>query len=557
MRRRPGGPGRCLTLPGRARGAAHVGYASFVLARAGLLGPGSLGALARSGADLVRAGLNPAGAYAFGAARFGDRPAVVDDRGSLTFTEMHRRAESLAGSFSASGIGAQDRVGILCRNHHLFVEAVVALSRLGSDIVLVNTSFARPQLVDALRGHHIRHLVLDEEFVSTVRGVKVGGAGVTRFAAWTGGRHGSIPAVDDLDATSPPPLPPSPRPGSRYILLTSGTTGSPRSVERPVPLSLEPVVSVLGRVPLRVGDTVLIATPLFHALGFGHLGLSMLLSSTVVLQRAFDPEAVLAAVHRHRVRVLVAVPPMLKRLAELPEVDRRRYDTSSLEVVISSGSALTGELAARFSSVYGDHLYNVYGSTEAGWATIAVPEDLRVAPGTVGRPTSGTRVRVLDARGLDAPPGTVGVVAVRGRLSVPLGSSPEEGFVRTGDLGHFDRRGLLFVEGREDDMVVSGGENVYPQPVEEALLAHPAIEDAAVVAAPDADLGQRLRAYVVLGEGRPQLTVEQVRRFLRSRLPRYAVPKEIVFVDELPHNELGKTLHAQLRPGASGARRPR
>ncbi|HET6794067.1 MAG TPA: AMP-binding protein [Acidimicrobiales bacterium] len=518
---------------------------ALVLARAGLLDPANLLALVRGGPELARSGLGPAGAYAVAAARFPERPAVVDDSGTLTFADMHRRVGALAAALSRSGIAAADSVAVMCRNHRYFLMATAALSRLGADVVLLNTSFAAPQVLEVLGRHRAAGVVLDEEFLPRVEG-----SGAPRFLAWTepGGAAGGAPRLDDLAAGAPGALPRAPRPGSRYVLLTSGTTGAPRSAGRPMPLALDPIVAPLSRIPLRVGDTMLIASPLFHALGFGYLGLALLMSSTLVLQRTFDPEATLAAVDRNRVRTLVLVPLMLKRLVELAPEVRTRYDTSSLQVVISSGSALGGELANRFMDAFGDVVYNVYGSTEASWATIARPEDLRAAPGTVGRPPRGTVVRVLDPSGGDAPAGVTGPVVVGNVLSLrPDGSSSDGELVPTGDLGHLDDLGRLFVDGRQDDMIVSGGENVYPQPVEDALLAHPAIDDAAVTGVADREFGQRLRALVVLRPGH-ELTAEAVRRYLADRLPRYAVPRDVEFVESLPHNATGKTLHNLLRP---------
>jgi acyl-CoA synthetase (AMP-forming)/AMP-acid ligase II len=306
-----------------------------------------------------------------------------------------------------------------------------------------------------------------------------------------------------------------------------------------MPRSLDPVIGVLDRIPLRVRDTTLIAAPLFHGWGFANLGFSMLLSASVVLQDRFDPEAALAAVARHRVRVLVAVPVMLQRILDLPEEVRARYDTSSLEVVAVSGSALAGGLATQFMDAFGDVLYNLYGSTEAAWASIATPADLREAPQSAGRPPFGTELRIVDDEGAPVPAGTTGHIHVRNAM---LHGAPQAGgFLDTGDVGHVGEDGRLYVEGRSDDMIVSGGENVYPQEVEELLATHPAIAEAAVMGVPDERFGQRLKALVVLRDGE-SVSADEVRSYVRGRLARYKVPRDVEMVDSLPRNATGKVL---------------
>jgi len=332
------------------------------------------------------------------------------------------------------------------------------------------------------------------------------------------------------------------------VLLTSGSTGAPKAAARSIPPTLDPLVALLTRIPLRSRDVTLVASPLFHAWGFGHLGLGLALSSTLVLHRRFDPIETLAAVEHHRVRVLAVVPVMLKRLVELPEETRRCYDTSSLEVVASSGAHLPGPLAQRFMDAFGDVLYNLYGSTEAAWGAIATPDDLRAAPGTAGTPPWRTDVRIVDGDAADVAPGRSGRILVRNRMLLEhytdgLHRPRYDGFLPTGDMGHLDEVGRLFVEGRQDDMIVSGGENVYPQEVEELLAGHPDVADVAVVAVDDPEFGQRLRALVVRRPG-AALSSGDVKAYVRDRLARYKVPREVRFLDKLPHNEVGKLVRA-------------
>ena len=225
-----------------------------------------------------------------------------------------------------------------------------------------------------------------------------------------------------------------------------------------------------------------------------------------------------------------------------------------------SGSVLPGELATRVMDVFGDVLYNLYGSTEVAWATIATPEDLRAAPGTAGRPPLGTVVKLLDAEGREAPPGQGGRIFVANEMVFEgyTGGGGKEivrGLMSTGDVGRFDAAGRLFVDGRDDEMIVSGGENVFPREVEDLLASHEQIEEAAVVGVPDADFGQRLVAYVVL---RPdaELDEDAVNEYVKSNLARYKVPREVVFLDRLPRNATGKVLKRELRPATAASATP-
>ncbi len=294
----------------------------------------------------------------------------------------------------------------------------------------------------------------------------------------------------------------------------------------------------------------MIVAPLFHAWGFAHLQLGFALSSTLILRRKFDPEDTLATIAQHEATAAPMVPVMLQRILELPEEKRSRYDVSSLRAVPLSGSALPGDLAVRFMDEFGDVLYNLYGSTEVAWATIASPRDLRDAPGTSGRAPHGTVVRILDDDDNDVAPGETGRIFVGNEMlfeGYTGGGSKDvvDGLLSTGDVGHLDRDGRLFVEGRSDDMIVSGGENVYPEEVEDVLARHEAIEEAAAIGVEDDKFGQRLAAFVVLRKGK-ELSADDVRSHVKQNLARYKVPRDVEFVDELPRNSTGKVLKREL-----------
>ncbi len=297
----------------------------------------------------------------------------------------------------------------------------------------------------------------------------------------------------------------------------------------------------------------MIAAPLFHAWGFAHLSLAMLLSDTVVLQRRFDPEGTLRTIAEQRATALVVVPVMLQRMLELPLEKLSAYDVSSLRVIAVSGSALPGPLAGRVMDAFGEKLYNLYGSTEVAWATIATPEDLRAAPGTAGRPPRGTTVRLLDEQMHEVPTGTSGRIFVANEMLFEgyTGGGDKvrhAGLMSTGDTGHFDTAGRLFVEGRDDDMIVSGGENVFPAEVEDLLAGVPGVREVAVLGVPDPGFGQRLRAVVAL-EPDASVSEDELRAHVKANLAGYKVPREVVFVDELPRNATGKVLRRELAHG--------
>ncbi|MFN2624631.1 MAG: AMP-binding protein, partial [Mycobacteriales bacterium] len=349
----------------------------------------------------------------------------------------------------------------------------------------------------------------------------------------------------DPDNVAPPP-----KAGGGVVLLTSGTTGRPKGAPRPHIGTFDAAVSLLSLLPLRARDTTVIAAPLFHTWGFAQLSLGLLMSSTYVLTAEFDAEATLRTVAENHATVLVAVPVMLSRVLALPDDVRSRYDTSSLRVVAVSGSALQPTLAAAFMDAFGEILYNLYGSTEVAWATVATPRDLRAAPGTVGRPPRGTAVRLLDGDGVQVPSGEPGRIFVSNDMSFGgySGGGDKErrgALVATGDVGRFDEAGRLFVEGRDDEMIVSGGENVFPAEVEDCLAAHPGVAEVAVVGVEDAEFGQRLRAYVVAGAEKP--SADELRTHVRTSLARHKVPRDVVFVNALPRNAAGKVVKRELR----------
>jgi acyl-CoA synthetase (AMP-forming)/AMP-acid ligase II/carbon monoxide dehydrogenase subunit G len=496
---------------------------------------------------LQKWGRSPAAGAISLAERYPDGTMIVDELGTLTYSEVDTRTNALAHALSDAGLVEGDGVGVMCRNHRGFIEATIALSKLGADALYLNTAFAGPQLNEVVQREKPKALIFDEEFYGLLEDA---GHRRKRFVAWHDEPRVDDPALDELMADGDPSDVVPPEREGRAVILTSGTTGTPKGASRGNPETLDPVVSYLSKIPLKARDTVHIAAPLFHSWGFAHFSLGLILGMTYVLRRKFDPEACLAEVARSRADALAVVPVMMQRILELPEETIRKYDTSSLKVVAASGSALPGDLATRWMDGFGDNLYNLYGSTEVAWATIATPADMRAAPGTAGRPPRGTIVKLYDDRGVEAKPGETGRIFVGNEMlfeGYTGGGSKDVigNLMATGDVGRFDDGGRMFVEGRDDEMIVSGGENVFPKEVEDLLSRHDAVSDVAAVGVDDKEFGQRLRAFVVLESGK-KASEDELKGYVKQNLARYKVPREIVFIDELPRNATGKVLKREL-----------
>ncbi len=535
-----------------ARQALHKLQVAKTLLDTGMIRPVRLDKAVRTLAALQRWGPTPAAAYTGSAIRYPQRAAIIDERGMLTFEEVHWRTNALAHELQRAGVSAADGVAIMCRNHRGFIEATIACSKLGASALYLNTAFAGPQIHDVLAREDPVAVVYDQEFSELTR---EGAANRLRFIAWSEPASGPAgpadPLLEELIARGDDSDLQPPAESGRVVILTSGTTGAPKGASRRQPDSLEPAAALFSKIPLKALETTMIAAPMFHSWGFAHFTLALPLASTLVLRRRFEPEETLRATAQHRASTLVVVPVMLQRILDLGADTIARYDLRSLRVIAVSGSALPGELATRAMDAFGDVLYNLYGSTEVAWATIATPEDLRAAPGTAGRPPLGTVVKLLDQEGREVGEGQGGRIFVANEMMFEgyTGGGGKEivrGLMSTGDVGRFDAGGRLFVDGRDDEMIVSGGENVFPREVEDLLADHGEIEEVAIIGVEDAEFGQRLKAFVVPREG-AELTEDAIKAHVKANLARYKVPREVVFVDELPRNATGKVLKRELQ----------
>jgi acyl-CoA synthetase (AMP-forming)/AMP-acid ligase II len=483
---------------------------------------------------------NPASIVLLGAARHPDRPAIIDDDGEVSFGQLERGTTAIAAAWRSAGIGEESTVGVLATNGHVFVQAGLAAAKLGAHVVYLNGAFSAPQVGQVVQEEGIDVLVYDDELApATALAAPAHLIGQTAIEA----------AAANRERVS---LRPPSRIG-RVILLTSGTTGRPKGAARSGAGSGNPLdaAGILTCIPCLPGEVSVVPAPLFHALGLFASNLTLALGGTVVLRRKFTPERTLEDIAAHDATMLIAVPLMLQRILELPQKRTNMFDTSSLRIVICGGAQLQGDLALRFMDRFGDILYNVYGSTETALATVALPRDLRAAPGTAGRPVPGVSVAVFDQNSRRAPAGVTGGVFVGSGLGFDgyTGGGSKERIgklISTGDLGHMDRSGRLFIDGREDDMIISGGENVFPAEVEDLLSMHLGVAEVAVIGVPDEQFGQRLKAFVVLRPGQT-VTQAELKAYVHDHLARFKTPREIVFVDSLPRTATGKILKRELR----------
>lgn len=536
-----------------------VGVAARGGVRARLVPPRNPVRSARLVRAFVQWGATPALGWSTGCARHPACPAVIDADDDVlpvvTFCEAERRTAAITTGLVDAGIAAGTSVGLLGRTSRGYAEALAAISRTGADVVYLNTGFTSTQIEEIAAREDLSWVVCDNDLAQHVpdrlRRMSLDGAGV--------GMNGT-PRLADL-ALGEPRRPPELQHPSRHVILTSGTTGSPRGVARDN-APIEAVIAMMDALPFRPRATHVLAAPLFHAWGWLNHRLCALYDTTEVFLRRPDGERVLRLAAEHRAEVIVATPVVLRRMLQVPTSVREELDLSALRVVAVSGARVPPDQVAAFTAAFGDVLYNLYGSTEAAFATCAGPGDLRADPSTAGRPLPGVRVEVLDDTGRPCRTGVEGMVWVGSRTSFGgytdgTDRARSRGLVGTGDIGVWDSAGRLTILGRADDVIVSGGEKVHPEEVERVLRQHPDVADVAVVGMSDPVFGQAVLAHVV---PRASVVAEHEREraaaepdwsatllgWAAARLAPYQRPRQVILRTELPRNEAGKLLRRLL-----------
>ena len=534
------------------RGSAELHYLQKMITSGafGFEPPQNLAAL---GADVVRwgeIGMIPA----LNARRNPHRTAIVDDEGTMTFAELNDAVNAVANGLLGLGVRGGDGVAILARNHRWFLIANYASARVGARTILLNTEFSGPQIRDVSEREGARVIIYDDEYSDAVK-MASPALGAIRALGTNPDSPEPSSSTDEtlaeLIERSSKDAAPKATKKSSIIILTSGTTGTPKGATRHAPPTLAPIGGVLSAVPFKAGEVTALPSPMFHALGYLHATIAMTLGSTLVLHRRFTPAVVLSDVATHTVTAIVVVPVMLSRMLDALETMPTKPDLSNLRIIFVSGSQLGAELATRAMKDIGPVVYNLYGSTEISFVSIARPQDLKKNPATVGPMIKGVKVKILDEHGSELPTGKVGRIFVG--TFFPFegytgGGNKEiiDGLMSSGDVGYFDSDGLLYVSGRDDEMIVSGGENVFPAEVEDLISGHPEVIEATAIGVEDKDFGQRLRAFVVPKDG-AALTEDAIKDYVRNHLARYKVPREVIFLAELPRNPTGKILKRELR----------
>jgi fatty-acyl-CoA synthase len=550
-----------IDLPGQAaakvlqyaeRGANELHYLRKIIESGAfrLEPPQNYAALA---ADIVRwgeFGMLPS----LNARRTPHRAALIDEEGELTYKELDEAANAVAHGLLAKGVRGGDGVAILARNHRWFVIANYGCARVGARIILLNSEFSGPQIKEVAEREGAKLIIHDDEYTKAVSKADPP-LGKLRALGINPDSHEPSESTDETLAdlvarNSKSPAPKAIKHAS-IIILTSGTTGTPKGANRSTPPTLAPIGGILSHVPFKAGEVTSLPSPMFHALGYLHATIAMFLGSTLVLRRRFKPALVLEDIEKHKATAMVVVPVMLSRILAALEEMEKKPDLSSLRIVFVSGSALGSDLAERALDDLGPVIYNMYGSTEVSFATIAEPKHLQRNSSTVGPVVKGVKVRIYDDNGNVLPQGEVGRIFVG--TSFPFegytgGGAKQiiDGLLSSGDVGYFDEDGLLFVSGRDDEMIVSGGENVFPAEVEELITGHPDVVEATAIGVDDKEWGHRLRAFVVKKQN-ASLDEDTVKHYVRDHLARYKVPREVIFLDELPRNPTGKILKRELR----------
>jgi fatty-acyl-CoA synthase len=548
-------------LPGQAvtklqqyfeRGSAELHYLRKIIESGafGLESPQNYAAIVADMRKWGEFGMLPA----LNARRNPNGAALIDEDGELTYAELDEAVHAVANGLLAKGVRGGDGVAILARNHRWFLIANYGAARAGARIILLNSEFSGPQIKEVSEREGAKVIIYDDEYTDAVSKADPP-LGKLRALGLNPDADGPSSSTDEtlaelIERSSKEPAPKASKHAS-IIILTSGTTGTPKGANRSSPPTLAPVGGILSHVPFKSGEVTSLPAPMFHALGYLHATLAMFLGSTLVLRRKFKPPLVLEDIEKHKVTAMVVVPVMLSRILDALEKMDKKPDLSSLKIIFISGSQLGAELATRALKDVGPVIYNMYGSTEIAFATIAGPEHLELNAATVGPVVKGVKVKLLDDNGNEVAQGEVGRIFVGNAFPFEgyTGGGHKQiidGLMSSGDVGYFDEHGLLYVSGRDDEMIVSGGENVFPAEVEDLISGHPEVVEATAIGVEDKEYGHRLRAFVVKKEG-ADVNEDGIKGYVRDHLARYKVPREVIFLEELPRNPTGKILKRELR----------
>lgn len=475
-------------------------------------------------------GVNLLALAKYAARRQNRKIAFSDAREEISYETLYQQAQHLAAVLrNKYHLEARQKVAFLCRSHIAFVLGIFAVSRLGANIYLLNPESSREQFAVLNRRHRFDFLIYDSE------------AAVFEVSEWRGKSLTTYqtaedkPLIESIEILSKQKSDSQPKIKRAFsgelIVLTGGTTGEPKTARRkPLVFSfLNPFFALLTELNLDHYNSVYIATPVYHGFGIAAIIIGLILGEKMFLLPRFNAEKACALIKKHEIEAITVVPLMLQRIL------KHNAALNSLQLIISGGAALNSALIEETFEKLGDKLFNLYGTSEAGFSVLATPQDLRRLPETIGRKIAGVKLSVLDAENNPLPSGKIGRICIKSKWSVKT----SDAWVETGDVGFQDSSGYLFLRGRSDEMIVSGGENVYPIELENWLVKHPLIEQVAVIGIPDAEFGQRLKAFIVPA-AENEIGEKEIFEWLSGKVARFQMPKAVEIVKDLPVTTIGK-----------------
>lgn len=493
-------------------------------------------ALYRLLSSYFRCGINLMMLLQFAEKKYAERTVLVDDDEALTYRELLEQSTTLAIYLKDHfHLQSGQKVGLLCNNHSALVKAIFAISRLGADVHLLNSEMSSSQLQAFINRYDYDLLIYDKELAQAV-------AKTTYDKNKMFSYHESLPAISNaIRHTATGDLAKLPRTStSKIILQTGGTTGVPKEAAHQPSLFhyLQPFLAFVQRLKIVNYPTAYIATPIVHGYGIAWLLLFIPLGKKLVICRKFEASKACQLIAEHEVEVVSVVPSMLQKMLQT-----NTDSLKSLQCMASGGAKLSTKLVEQTFQSLGAVLYNLYGTSESGLNFIATPEDLAYSPATIGKPIRGMQWKILDENRHELSTGKIGQLCIRNDWSIDNKATP---WIPTGDLAYRDESGYYFLCGRTDEMIVSGGINVYPIEVEQVLILHPLIEDVAVIGVTDETFGQRLKVFI-LPVKKERVIEQEVINWLRPRVARYQMPKTIEFVEKLPYTAFGKLDKKQLK----------
>ncbi|HIW95846.1 MAG TPA: AMP-binding protein [Candidatus Corynebacterium gallistercoris] len=515
---------------------------------------------------IVRYGFTAARQIWYAAEVAPERTALIDDMGERTFAEMREDIQLFARALMSTGFGKGSRIGVMARNSRAIIYPLTAKAFIGADIYLLNPASSPAQLKKTIEELGIEVIVIDEEFAGHLPAdyphaqVIIGHAEdlsnpVAPNPAWPTFQQviDTARELDQAGSEDLPTLPAVPTKGN-IVIMSSGTSGTPKAVIHREPLFPTPVIDLAYMIPWRPFQMLQLTASMFHSWGWANINILFAHRCTVVLRRVFDPVHAMEDVEKYKINGIITSPIFVKE--QLKVAQKGNYDHSHVEFIVSSGNAMHEDLIRGLNKQFGEVTVNFYGSTENSVCAVATKEELAKDPALAGRPVSGVRVKILDDEGNELPPNTPGRIYCRGIMTMRRYANERDkmkikhGLLEIGDRGYLDDRGNLYVLGRADDMIIVGGENVYPRSVEEVLAPMPGIKDLYARGVDDEQTFKRLAVWLVR-EDSPEgeaLTQESVQEWVRNELAEHSVPRDVVFMDRLPRNPTGKVMPRHLPP---------